>query len=76
MNNFDFISHHIIFVVKVSHWSLTLRKEHRLWVLENRALKTIFGQKSDEVIRDWRKLHNEKLHNLHSLPNVKKEDLM
>jgi hypothetical protein len=56
--------------VKVSHWSLTLREEHRLRVLENWALRRICGLKSDEVIRDWKKLHNEKLHNLHSLPNV------
>jgi len=30
-------------------WSLTLRKEHRLRVLENRALRRIFGAKRDEV---------------------------
>jgi hypothetical protein len=30
-------------------WSLTLRKEHRLRVLENRVLRRIFGPKRDEV---------------------------
>jgi hypothetical protein len=30
-------------------WSLTLREEHRLRVLENRLLRRIFGPKSDEV---------------------------
>jgi hypothetical protein len=30
-------------------WSLTLRKEHRLWVFENRVLMRIFGPKRDEV---------------------------
>jgi hypothetical protein len=30
-------------------WSLTLRKEHRLWVFENRVLRRIFGTKRDEV---------------------------
>jgi hypothetical protein len=39
-------------------WSLTLREEHRLRVLENRALRGIFGPKRDEVIGGWRKLHN------------------
>jgi hypothetical protein len=28
-------------------------------------LKRIFGFKIDEVIRDWRKLHNVGLHNLY-----------
>jgi len=30
-------------------WSLTLREEHRLRVIENRALRRIFGPKRDEV---------------------------
>jgi hypothetical protein len=30
-------------------WSLTLREEHRLSVFENRALRRVFGPKSDEV---------------------------
>jgi hypothetical protein len=46
-------------------WSLTLREEHGLRVLEeNRVLRRIFGPKRDEVTGDWRKLHNEELHNL------------
>jgi hypothetical protein len=40
-------------------WSLTLREEHRLRVFENRVLRRIFGPTTDEVIGDWRKLHNE-----------------
>jgi hypothetical protein len=39
-------------------------------VFENRVLRRIFGPKRDEVIGDWRKLHNEELHNLYSLPNI------
>jgi hypothetical protein len=39
-------------------------------VFENRVLKRIFGPKRDKVTGDWRKLHNEELHNLHSLPNI------
>jgi hypothetical protein len=42
-------------------WSLTLREEHRLRVFENRVLKIIFGPKRDEVMGEWRKLHNEEL---------------
>jgi hypothetical protein len=51
-------------------WSLILREEHRLRVFENRLLRRIFGPKRDEVTREWRKLHNEELHNLSSLPIV------
>jgi hypothetical protein len=45
-------------------WSLTLREEHRLKVFENRVLRSIFGQKRDEVTGGLRKLHNEELRNL------------
>jgi hypothetical protein len=47
-----------------------LREEHRLRVLENRVLRIIFGPKRDEVMRDWRKLLNEELHNLYSSRNI------
>jgi hypothetical protein len=49
-------------------WFLTLREEHRLRVLENRVLRRIFGPKRNEVTREWRKLHNEELHN--SSPDI------
>jgi hypothetical protein len=52
--------------------SLTLREEQRLRVFENRVLRRIFGPKRDEVTGDWRKLHNEELRNLYSLPNIKR----
>jgi hypothetical protein len=51
-------------------WSLTLREEHRLRVFENRVLRRIFGPKRDEVTEEWRKLHNEELHNLYSSPDI------
>jgi hypothetical protein len=51
-------------------WSLTLREEHRLRVFENRVLRRIFGAKRDEVTGEWRKLHNEELHNLCSSPDI------
>jgi hypothetical protein len=49
-------------------WSLTLREEHRPRVFENGVLRRIFGPKRDEVTGEWRKLHNEELHNLYSSP--------
>jgi hypothetical protein len=51
-------------------WSLTLRQDHRLKVFENMVLRRIFGPERDEVTRGWRKLHNEELHNLYSLPGI------
>jgi hypothetical protein len=51
-------------------WSLTLREEHRLRVFENRVLRRILGPKRDEVMGEWRKLHNEELHDLYSLPSI------
>jgi hypothetical protein len=39
-------------------------------VFGNRVLKSIFGPRRDEVTGDWRKLHNEELHNLYSSPNI------
>jgi hypothetical protein len=39
-------------------------------VFENRVLRRIFGPKRDEVTGEWRKLHNEELHNLYSSPYI------
>jgi hypothetical protein len=38
--------------------------------MQNRAPRRIFGPKRDEVTGDWRKLHNEELHNLYSSPSI------
>jgi hypothetical protein len=51
-------------------WSLTLTKEHRLRVFENRVLRRIFGNKRGEVKGESTKLHNEELHILYSLPDI------
>jgi hypothetical protein len=51
-------------------WSLILREEHRLRMLEKRVLRRIFGRKRDEMTGGWRKLHNEDLHNLYSSPSI------
>jgi hypothetical protein len=42
----------------------------RLRVYENRVLRRIFGPKRDGVRGEWRKLHNEKLHDLYSSPSI------
>jgi hypothetical protein len=58
--------------VWVRNLVLTLREERILRVFENRVLRRIliFGPKRDEVKGDRRKMHNEKLHNLYSSPNI------
>jgi hypothetical protein len=39
-------------------------------VFENRVLRRIFGLKRDEVMGEWRKLHNEELRDLYSSPSI------
>jgi len=51
-------------------WSLTLREERGQRVFENRVLRRIFGPRRDEVIEEWRRLHHEKLYDLHSVPSI------
>jgi hypothetical protein len=41
-----------------------------LRVFENRVLKKIFGPRRDEVTWEWRKLHNEELHDLYPSPYI------
>jgi hypothetical protein len=51
-------------------WPLTLREERRLRTFKDRVQRRIFGLKRDEVIGDWRKLHNKELHKLYSSPSI------
>jgi hypothetical protein len=44
--------------------------KHRQRLFENRVLRRIFGPKRDEVTGEWRKLHNEEIHNLYSSPDI------
>ena len=51
-------------------WSLILREERRLRVLENTVLRRIFTPKKDEVPGEWRKLNNNELNDLYYSPNI------
>jgi len=44
--------------------------ERVLRVFENGVLRKISGSKSDEVIGEWSKLHNDELRDLHCSTNV------
>ena len=51
-------------------WSLTLREERKLRVFENMVLRRKFGPRRDEVMGEWRRLHNEELNDLYSSPSI------
>jgi hypothetical protein len=51
-------------------WSLTLREEHTLRVLENRVLRRIFGLKRDQVTGEWRKVHTEEFRDFYYSPRM------
>jgi hypothetical protein len=50
----------LVVLYECETWSLTLREEHKLRVVENRVLRRIFGPKMDGVMGGGRKVHNEK----------------
>jgi hypothetical protein len=43
---------------------------HRLRVFENRMLRKIRRPKGDDITREWRRLHNEELHDRYASPNI------
>ena len=49
-------------------WSLTPREERKLRVFENTVLRRICGPRRDEVMGEWRRLHNEELNGLYPHP--------
>jgi len=53
-----------VVLYECNSWSLTLREERRLRVLENGVLRRLFGAKRGEVTVEWRKLHKEELNDL------------
>jgi hypothetical protein len=50
--------------------SLTFREERKLKVSQNLVLRRILGPRRDEVTGEWRRLHNEELHDLYSSSNT------
>jgi hypothetical protein len=44
-------------------------EEHRLRVFENMVLRKTFVPKKEEATVEWRRLHDEELHDLY-LPNI------
>jgi hypothetical protein len=51
-------------------WSLIFREECRFRVSKNMEFRRIFGSKRDEVIGEWRNVHNGELNDMYSSPNI------
>jgi hypothetical protein len=49
--------------------SLTLRVEH-IHVLKSKVLRNMSGPNREERVVEWRKLHNEELHDMYSSPDT------
>jgi len=47
-----------------------VREEHRATVFERRVLRKIFRPKREEGTGDWRRLHNEELHDLYCSADI------
>ena len=47
-----------------------MQEERKLRVFDNMVLRRIFGPRRDEVTGDWRRLHNEELHDFYCSPNI------
>jgi hypothetical protein len=56
--------------IAICHYQTPVNLNTRNSVFENRVLRRIFGPKTDEMTGDWRKLHNEELHNFYSSSNI------
>ena len=52
---------------------LTLREEHKFRVCGNGVLGRISGCKREEVIGEWRKIHDKELNDLYSPPSIIRE---
>jgi len=50
--------------------SLTMRRKQRLRVFEDRVLRKIYGPKGDEVTGKWRRMGDEEICVLYSIPNI------
>ena len=49
---------------------LQLRGEHKLRVFDNKEVRKIFWANRDEIIGEWRKLHDTELQALYSSPTI------
>ena len=62
------ISHAVLYGCEI--WSSALREKHRPWVFENRVLTKIPGPMRIQVTEEWKRLYNEELYGLYSIPHI------
>ena len=63
--------YYAVFYNTVSHKNVIIALyQYWLRAFENRVLRRIFGPKSEGVIGEWRKLHDEELYDLYCSPNI------
>jgi hypothetical protein len=60
----------ICFVSAFVSLTVANREGCRLRVFESRVLRWVFGPNTDEVTREWRRLHNKELCAIYSSPNI------
>ena len=67
------LSYYISTVVlcECDDWSHISREEHRLRVFKEMVWRKIFWSTRDEVKEEWRRLHNEELHDLCIPPDIR-----
>ena len=51
-------------------WSVILINVNSLRVPDSTALRKVFGNKAERITGDWRKLHNNELHDFKSSPDI------
>jgi hypothetical protein len=67
--NFKLLSHTDV-VYRCETWWLTMREERRLTAFQNMELRRTFGLNTDEVTKEWRRLHKEQLNEPYASPNI------
>lgn len=60
----------ILPVYECQTWPFTQIEEHRLRVVVNRVLRKISGHNRNKVAVEWRRLHDEEIHDLFSSSNT------
>jgi hypothetical protein len=50
--------------------SIVTQIKKNYFYCENRVLRRVFGPKRSEVTGEWRKLYNEELNDMYSLPSI------
>jgi hypothetical protein len=58
-----------ILILSLALYSLAVKRDLS-YKRKRRVLRRIFVNRKEEVAGDWKKLHNEKLHNLYCLQKV------